>query len=259
MGPETIEPESKPRDRRAFNAYRHGLTGHVLVIEPNDEQAYKQHCQGIHQSFAPSGAMETDLVQSIADDRWRLKRAAAMESNIFALGLNEPDQVASDHGEVDTALATARIWLEHSKELDRLTLYESRIQRKIEKNMALLRQLQKDRRDALQKLVEEAAILGDTYAFPRRSPAVPICFFKHPDRPPRQPPSPPLTPQKDRPEGRLALKMECAKRHNPQPPTPGLRPPSPKPFQPPIPIPKLDRAGPFRSLSTLFHKNGLVK
>jgi hypothetical protein len=169
-------PEPKPRDRRAFNAYRHGLTGHVLVIEPNDEQAYKQHCQGIHQSFAPSGAMETDLVQSIADDRWRLKRAAAIESNIFALGLSEPDQVTADHDEVDTALAMARVWLERGKELDRLTLYESRIQRHIEKNMALLRQMQQDRRNALQQAAREAALLsqlaaakGETCDFPMES------------------------------------------------------------------------------------------
>ena len=169
MSPEELKIESKPRDRRAFNAYRHGLTGHVLVIEPNDQVAYEKHCQGIHKSFAPSGAMETDLAQSIADDRWRLKRAAAIESNIFALGLNQPDDVTSHHTEADTALAMARTWLEASKELDRLTLYESRIQRRIEKNIALLRQMQMDRREALQKLVEDSAILGDTYAFPEEA------------------------------------------------------------------------------------------
>ena len=157
---------SKPRDRRAFNAYRHGLTGHLLVIEPAEEVAYKQHCQGIHQALAPVGALEIDLVQSLADDRWRLKRAAAMESNILSLGLNKADDVLSENPEVDTALHTARVWYSAGKELERLTLYESRIQRRVEKNLALIRQLQQDRREALQKLVEEAAILPATYKFP---------------------------------------------------------------------------------------------
>ncbi len=67
----------KPRDQRAFNAYRHGLTGHVLIPAPDDREAYTAHCRGILESLAPSGAFETDLTQSIADDRWRLKRAKA--------------------------------------------------------------------------------------------------------------------------------------------------------------------------------------
>ena len=113
--------------------------------------------------------MQADLVQSIADDRWRLKRAAAIENNIFARGLSRPDDIVSGNSEVDTSLNTARVWLESSKELERLTLYESRIQRRIEKNFALLRQMQKDRREALQKLAAEAAILGETYDFPREA------------------------------------------------------------------------------------------
>jgi len=152
-------PTPKRRDRRAFNAYRHGLTGHVLVIEPADEAAYKEHCEGIHQSLAPSGAMETDLVQTVADDRWRLKRAGAMESNILSLGLHAGDDVLSDNPEVDTALHTARLWYSTGKELERLTLYESRIQRRIEKNIALIYQMQQNRRAAVYQAAEEMRLL----------------------------------------------------------------------------------------------------
>src|SRR5579872_2974053 len=122
MAPEQIE---KPRDKRAFNAYRHGLTGHVLIITPAEQAAYQKHCQGFHESFAPKGAVETDLAQSIADDRWRLKRAAAIESNLFAIGLDQPDEVLSGHPEADIALAMARVWLDSGKDLQLLTLYES--------------------------------------------------------------------------------------------------------------------------------------
>ena len=158
--------ETKPRDPRAFNAYRHGLTGQVLVIPPAEQAAYDRHCQGIHRSLAPQGAMEAGLVQTIADDRWRIQRAAAIESNLFAIGLTRPDQSLTGSEDSDVALAMARVWLERSKELDRLTLYEGRLQRKVEKNLALLRRLQQDRREALQKIVEQAAILGEAYDFP---------------------------------------------------------------------------------------------
>jgi hypothetical protein len=44
---EQNDPQPKPRDRRAFNAYRHGLTGQVLINTPADQAAYDKHCQGI--------------------------------------------------------------------------------------------------------------------------------------------------------------------------------------------------------------------
>jgi hypothetical protein len=162
----TVEESPKPRDPRAFNAYRHGLTGHVLVLEPHDELAYKQHCESIHKSFSPSGGIEIDLVQSIADDRWRMKRAAAIETNLYARGLNDPDDIVSHHDQVDAALATSRVWLERNKDLALLTLYESRIQRRIEKNIALLFQIQQRRQADLEKYLDELAILGETYDFP---------------------------------------------------------------------------------------------
>ena len=157
---------SKPRDRRAFNAYRHGLTGQVVVILPFEQAAYEKHCDGIHQSLAPLGAMETDLVQSIADDRWRLKRAAAIEANIYTIGLTKPDKLHTGHEQSDAALAMARTFLEHGGDLALLSLYEARLQRKVERNLALLRQLQQDRRAALREAVETAAILPETEEFP---------------------------------------------------------------------------------------------
>src|ERR1035438_1241296 len=87
MNENLIVSDPKPRDPRALNAYRHGLTGQVLILPPDDQAAYLLHCQGIQESLAPEGAMETGLVQSVADDRWRLTRAAAIENSIFAIGI----------------------------------------------------------------------------------------------------------------------------------------------------------------------------
>ena len=171
MAPETVAitetvETPKPRDQRALNAYRHGLTGQVLIIPPAEKVAYEKHCQGFQESFAPKGAVEIDLVQSIADDRWRIKRAAAMDHSIHALSAADPAEITAHHEEIDTALAMAITWIKEGKNLQLLTLYESRLQRKVEKNMALLRQMQQERRDALQQALEEAAILGEAYDFP---------------------------------------------------------------------------------------------
>jgi hypothetical protein len=156
---DSSQPTQKPRDRRALSALRHGLTGQIYIFTPADQAAYDKHCHGYHQSLAPEGHIETDLAQSIADDRWRLKRAAALENSIFAAGLAQPDEIVSENAEVDAAFAQGRLWLAEGNNLALLTLYESRIQRRFERNMAQLRILQAERKAALQQAVEQAALI----------------------------------------------------------------------------------------------------
>ncbi|SPE39550.1 hypothetical protein SBA3_3280013 [Candidatus Sulfopaludibacter sp. SbA3] len=164
MCPEEVIETKPQRDPRAFNAYRHGLTGQVRIMTPEDQAAYEAHCRGIVESLAPVGHFEADLVHSIADDRWRLNLAAVIDNNTFTRGLNEPDDITTHHPEADAALAQARVWLTDSHKLGLLTLYEARIQRKIEKNLAILRQHQQDRQAALEKAVEEATLLAQLAA-----------------------------------------------------------------------------------------------
>src|SRR5271170_6656923 len=150
----------KPRDRRALSAYRHGLTGQIILLTDADRVAYEKHCQGYHQSFAPRGPVEIDLVQAVANDRWRLSHAVSLEAGIFAEGITQPDEVASGNAEVDTALAQARVWISKGGNLQLLGLYESRIQRRFEKNMVEIRTLQAERKSNLEQALEEADLLG---------------------------------------------------------------------------------------------------
>jgi hypothetical protein len=57
---------------------------------------------------------------------------------------------------VDTALAQARGWISKGGNLQLLGLYESRIQRRFEKNMAEIRTLQAERKASLEQALEEA-------------------------------------------------------------------------------------------------------
>src|SRR5262249_37185169 len=101
----------KPRERRAFNAYRHGLTGQIHILTEKDRLAYDHHCQGIRESLAPQTPLEASIVQSIADDRWRLHRAASFEDTLFAVEMSGPDDVVTGDEEIDAAFAMARAWL----------------------------------------------------------------------------------------------------------------------------------------------------
>jgi hypothetical protein len=91
--------------------------------------------------------MEIQLAQRIATDSWRLNRASAIEDNLFALGVYEKSgQLCPDQEQVDAALTTARVFTEESHQLQILTLYEQRLNRALQKNLALLQSLQASRK-----------------------------------------------------------------------------------------------------------------
>ena len=142
-GPKTQEG----RNRSRMNALRHGLTGQVTTMTGEDRAAHQQFCQALIHSLAPEGAMETQLAQRVATDSWRLNRASAIEDNLFALGLHQnAGQICPDHEQVDAALTTARVFTEESHQLQILTLYEQRLNRALQKNLALLQSLQAARK-----------------------------------------------------------------------------------------------------------------
>ena len=161
-------PKTEPgKHRTRLNAYRHGLTGQICLLTEDEHQTFHQHCTGIRESLAPVGALEIELAQSIAEDHWRLKRARAIETGIFALGhLGQLGRLATfDRDDpaqlpIDEALSRARTWVDKSENFQLLALYEQRIHRAIEKNMADLRTLRAARKAARQQALEEAQLLA---------------------------------------------------------------------------------------------------
>jgi hypothetical protein len=148
------------RNRSRMNARRHGLTGQVTTMTEEDRAAHDQFSIALIKDLAPEGAMETQLAQRIATDSWRLNRASAIEDNLFALGLQENSGVlCPDHEQIDAALTTARVFTLESKQLQLLTLYEQRINRSIQKNLAILQSLQATRKAEQEAAMKEAAAL----------------------------------------------------------------------------------------------------
>ena len=147
------------KKRSSLNAFRHGLTGQVIVHTPEDQEAFKKHCDGIREALAPEGPLEIDLAQTIAEDRWRLNRARALENNILALGQSEHLPPDGSYSELHAALAQTQAWMAHAHQLHLLTTYENRIRRSVEKNTAELNALQTQRKAAIAKAEEEARLL----------------------------------------------------------------------------------------------------
>src|ERR1700735_4232950 len=153
--------------RTRLNAYKHGLTGQIHLLTAAEKTAFDAHCKGICEPLAPVGPLEIDIAQAIAEDRWRLKRARAIESGIFAagqqglLGFNAV-AAAEDPAQllIDDTLIQARTWLAKNDNFLLLALYEQRISRTIERNMAELRTLRAERQAARDQALEEALLLS---------------------------------------------------------------------------------------------------
>ena len=171
-GPKT--PEGKRRCR--LNAYRHGLTGQLCVFTPAEQQAYDKHCKIVLEALAPVGDFERDIAQSIADDRWRLKRARAIESSTFALGMREHSGDDTGQDEVDNAFAQARTWRENAHSLHLLTVYEQRIHRSVDRNTAQLKERQTERKEEAREAMDVATRLY-RLAQAQGKPYQPEAFF----------------------------------------------------------------------------------
>ena len=154
-GPTT--PEGKRRC--ALNAYRHGFTGRLTIITAEEQQAYDEHSQITLAALAPANSYERSIAQSIADARWRLTRARSIESSIFAMGMRAPGAAVTGVPQVDDGFSQARTWIEDSRNLQLLTIYEQRIQRAIDKNLAYLETLRTKRQATAQEDMRQAKLI----------------------------------------------------------------------------------------------------
>src|SRR5580658_9295453 len=157
------------KQRTRLNAYKHGLTGQIHLLTAAEHEAFDAHCKGICEALAPVGALEIDIAQAIAEDRWRLKRIRAMETGIFAAGRQgalgftpsgDPNSEDPEQVLINEAVTQARSWLAKSDNFQLLTLYQQRITRTIERNMAELRTLRAERKAAREQVLEEALLLS---------------------------------------------------------------------------------------------------
>jgi hypothetical protein len=137
-GPRTDEGRRRVR----ANGLRHGLTGQFVLMPHEDREAWEKFQSEIVKDLAPVGAVQIDIANSIAQDRWRLNRARAVEDNVFALGQIDNDPGIDAHPRVRGALAQAQTWLNDAHSFNLLSLYEQRIHRNLMKNTKLLEELQ---------------------------------------------------------------------------------------------------------------------
>jgi hypothetical protein len=165
-GPRTEEGKMKS----SLNAVKTGLTGRTVLLPSDDTAEYERHLAAYAEEFTPVGLLETNLVQSIADTDWRLRRIPALESALFAKGriefaelFNEQDLALRPH------LIDAHTFITYEKQIRNLQLQEARLARRREKEIAELRKLQAER-SSKAGAGEHAAPFAGSGACPRFAP-----------------------------------------------------------------------------------------
>ena len=123
------------------NALKTGLTGRTVLLPSDDATLYESHLAEFAARYQPVGLHEANLVQSLADTQWRLARIPSLELSIYALGRLE--FAALYAGEEDpavrSALLDAKVYLAYGRQLNTLSIQESRLRRQLEKDAAALR------------------------------------------------------------------------------------------------------------------------
>ncbi len=155
-GPRTAEG----KERASRNALRHGLLAREAVIQGEDPEEFELYREGMLQELAPAGAVEAMLAERVVGLSWRLRRAERLQNAAFAalddceptpllearheewkqLKGSEWDQDIS--GVVDEDAALGKVAVEDfagARVLDRLLMYERRIESSLYRTMAELR------------------------------------------------------------------------------------------------------------------------
>src|ERR1700761_7000876 len=152
-GPKT--PEGKRRS--SLNATKHNIFGKIIIAPGGELETYRSHSKLFFAEYQPVGAIESDLVQRIADLRYRLKRCVPIEQSIFAVGFEDfVDRIDTGLPEVDAAFTEGPTWSRNKRDLMLLTLYESRLENSLKREIAYLEKLQTERKAAYAQAEAEA-------------------------------------------------------------------------------------------------------
>jgi hypothetical protein len=167
-GPRTEQGKAKS----SLNAVKTGLTGHTVLLPSEDVAQYERHIQRFFAELKPVGESESSLVQSLADTEWRLQRIPSLEMGIYAMGrleFAEKFNDQTDDASVRAALIETHTYLTYQRQLNNLSIQESRLRRQREKDTAELHRLQQER---LQQEPKYRTPAGNGFEFSFRAASV---------------------------------------------------------------------------------------
>jgi hypothetical protein len=158
--PQSVPRTPEGKQRASLNAMRHGLTGQTVVSPKDDLSAYLRFTRRFYDDLKPKGSIETQLVQTVADNSWRLNRARVYENNLLTIGFDEQSgSIDVEDPEIHRALATAKAYRAQAQSLSAIGMHEQRVSHQFDRALEQLGELQAIRRKDEQQQIEQVARL----------------------------------------------------------------------------------------------------
>ena len=141
-----VTPQGKQNSSR--NALKHGMTAASFVLPGESEQDFADLLQAHRDTYQPANAVEMNLVETMALARWRLRRMAALESNLFE---NElvlcQKKIDEEFAAIPDLGRLAFVFQRQTISLALLIRYESSLMRLHDRTYKHLKELQKLRNE----------------------------------------------------------------------------------------------------------------
>lgn len=126
-GPKTEAGKAKS----SLNAVSTGLTGRTVLLPSDDAKAYADHMANLFVRLDPRTPEEEEIVQELAQTKWRLLRVPQLEEDLYALGAVSFATLFEDQSEeIRPGLIRAHTFVTYGKRFDNLYLQESRLTRR---------------------------------------------------------------------------------------------------------------------------------
>ncbi len=142
-GPKTEEGKA----RVAQNGLKHGLCAAEAVLPWEDRAEFEALIADLTARLQPANDIELALLLQYADAMWRRQRCPALETGLLADAMPTTTEGCPE-GVHPTSWALGQAWMARSKEINRLSLHESRLARLGERALDRLLALQAQRRQA---------------------------------------------------------------------------------------------------------------
>ncbi len=141
-GPRTAEG----KQRSSQNALKHGLCALDPLIPGEDPDAFQQHFCEIELDLQPASAIESNVVEQIADISWRLKRLSRIEAAVITAFYDATaEQPLNQDNDTDQLLGKALAHHDRLDALNRLSRYEAQLSRRYHRALKEFRDLRKER------------------------------------------------------------------------------------------------------------------
>ena len=140
------QPPEITLPKPTLDGFKNPFTGLTHIMTTEDREAQSRFVREFIHELDPRGRAELHFARTVALDSWRLNRMKAVEENVFAYGQVLPNRHFT-HAipQVEHAVGHAHTFMLYCKAINILSLYESRLNRTIQRNLELLLKLQATR------------------------------------------------------------------------------------------------------------------